>query len=115
MRPLTGSDREEIEKNLRRKVLHTERHPTITFRSARVDGTAEAFRVEGDLTIVGVTRPVTLRGSLAEGHARGSASIVQTHWGIQPYSAFFGALKLGDEVEVRFDLDLTPKSPSPSA
>ena len=27
---------------------------------------------------------------------------------IRPYSAFFGALKLRDEVEIEFDLTLTP-------
>jgi polyisoprenoid-binding protein YceI len=111
VKPLTDSDRREIKKNLREKILHTERHPTITFRSTRVNGTAESFSIEGDLTIVGVTQPVTVQGSLAENHLRGSASVVQTRWGIRPYSALFGALKIGDEVEVRFDLDLTSTSP----
>jgi polyisoprenoid-binding protein YceI len=40
--------------------LHAEEHSTITFRSARISGTAEKFKVEGDLTIRGVTKPVTL-------------------------------------------------------
>lgn len=107
VKPLTGSDRGEIEKTVRDKILTTGRHPTITFRSTRVAGTPESFEVDGDLTIVGATRPVTLRGSLAEGRARGSATVVQTRWGIRPYSALFGALKLNDEVVVRFDIDLT--------
>jgi hypothetical protein len=46
---------------------------------------------------------------LAEGRVNGSAVIVQSRWGIRPYSAFFGALKVGDEVEIRFDLGLVPK------
>lgn len=104
VKPLTSSDREEIERIVREKIMLTERHPTITFRSSRVEGTAESFRVEGDLTMVGVTRPVTVEGSWAEGRVRGSAVIVQSRWGIRPYSAFFGALKVSDEVEVRFDL-----------
>lgn len=109
VKPLSDSDRREIKKILQEKILHAERHPTITFRSTRVSGTAESFHVEGDLTIVGVTRPVTVRGVLAEGRVRGSAVIAQTRWGIRPYSAFFGTLKLSDEVEVRFDLGLTPE------
>ncbi|MDP9864847.1 MULTISPECIES: YceI family protein [Streptosporangium] len=109
VKPLTGSDRREIEKILREKILHTGRNPMITFRSTRVDGTAESFRVEGDLTIVGVTQPVEIQGSLAGSRAQGSATIVQTRWGIRPYSALFGALKVGDGVEIRFDADLTPK------
>lgn len=109
VKPLSDSDRREIKKILQEKILHAERHPTITFRSTRVSGTAESFRVEGDLTIVGVTRPVTVQGVLAGGRVRGSAVIAQTRWGIRPYSAFFGTLKLSDEVEVRFDLGLTPE------
>lgn len=108
IKPLTDSDRREIKKNLQEKVLHVERHPAITFRSTRISGTAESFRVEGDLTIVGVTRPVTLQGLLTEDRVRGSATIVQTRWGIRPYSAFFGTLKLSDDVEVRFDAGLSP-------
>ncbi|MDR8414116.1 YceI family protein [Nonomuraea sp. 3-1Str] len=106
VKPLTSSDRQEIEKIVREKILHTARHPTITFRSTRVDGTAESFRVEGELSIVGATRPVAVRGSVAEGRAHGSAVIAQSRWGIRPYSALFGTLKLSDEVEVRFDVSL---------
>lgn len=108
VKPLTDSDRREIEKNIREKVLHAREHPTIVFRSTRVDGTPEAFRVDGDLTIAGVTRPVTLSCRSAEGgRVRGTATVTQSRWGIKPYSAFFGALKLADDVEVRFDVGLT--------
>ncbi|MEV7008181.1 YceI family protein [Streptosporangium sp. NPDC051022] len=108
VKPLSDSDRGEIAKNIREKVLGTARHPTITFRSAGVSGTAESFRVEGDLTLAGVTRPVTIEGLLAEGRVRGSVTIVQSRWGIKPYSALFGALRLSDEVGVWFDLALRP-------
>lgn len=32
----------------------------------------------------------------------------QTRWGVRPYSAFLGALKLADEVEVEFNVALVP-------
>jgi polyisoprenoid-binding protein YceI len=105
-KPLTPADREEIKRTLREKILHTAQHPTITFRSRRVEGSAEAFRVEGDLTITGVTHPVIVNGELTDSHVRGGATISQSRWGIRPYSAFFGALKLSDEVEVQFDIAL---------
>jgi polyisoprenoid-binding protein YceI len=108
VKPLTDSDRAEIKRTVREKVLHTERHPAIAFRSTRVDGSADSFTIDGDLTIVGVTQPVSVRGRLADGRASGSATVVQTRWGIRPYSAFLGALKLKDEVEVQFDVALTP-------
>jgi polyisoprenoid-binding protein YceI len=38
-----------------------ERHPEITFRSNRVEGSSPGhFKLEGDLTVHGVTRPLTL-------------------------------------------------------
>ena len=41
--------------------LHVERHPTISFRSTKVEPAARnEYRVTGDLTIRGATQPVTL-------------------------------------------------------
>lgn len=108
VKPLTDSDRAEIKKNLRGKVLHTAQHPTITFRSTRVVGSAESFTLDGDLTITGVTRPVSVHGRMRDGSVRGSATVLQSRWGIRVFSAFFGALKLKDAVDVHFDVVLTP-------
>lgn len=108
VKPLTDGDRAEIKKVLREKVLDAAAHPLITFRSTAVAGTPESFTIEGELTIRGRTRPVTVRGRLADGRAVGTATVVQSRWGIKPYSAFFGALKLADEVDVEFDVDLQP-------
>jgi polyisoprenoid-binding protein YceI len=41
-----------------------ERHPDLTFRSTRVYGSGTRWAVEGELTIRGVTRPVTLDAEL---------------------------------------------------
>ncbi|KAB8195568.1 YceI family protein [Nonomuraea phyllanthi] len=109
VKPLTGSDRDQIKKIIREKVLHTDRHPSIGFRSTRVEGTAESFHIEGDLTIAGTTRPLVVQGYVAEGRVHGSATVVQSRWGIRPYSALLGALKLNDEVEVRFEVALEPE------
>ena len=40
--------------------LDVENYPTITFRSTRIQGTRERFRVIGDLTIRGTTREVVM-------------------------------------------------------
>jgi polyisoprenoid-binding protein YceI len=104
--PLTDGDRADILKTLQGKILNTRQHPTITFSSTQVSGTAEAFRVDGDLTIVGVTQPVSVAGQAAADRVTGSAVVVQSRFGIRPYSAFLGALRLRDEVEIQFDLAL---------
>ena len=40
--------------------LDVEHYPEVTFRSTAVRGSKKAFTLEGDLTIRGVTRPITL-------------------------------------------------------
>jgi len=40
--------------------LDVENHPTVTFRSTAIHGSKESFKLTGDLTIRGVTRPITL-------------------------------------------------------
>lgn len=115
LKPLTDSDRADIKETIRGKILHASRHPTITFRSGQVSGTTAAFRIDGDLTIAGVTQPVTVAGQMTGGRVTGSAVIVQSRFGIRPYTAFLGALKLRDEVDVQFDIDLgSAAGPSPS-
>jgi polyisoprenoid-binding protein YceI len=37
-----------------------EKHPTITFRSTKVEKAGEGYKVTGDLTLHGVTKPVVL-------------------------------------------------------
>jgi len=85
-------------------VLPTARHPLIMFRSTRVQGTPESFTIEGYLTIMGQTRPIAVRGEVAGDRVKGGATVVQTRWGIKPYSPLLGALRVADPVEVEFDL-----------
>jgi polyisoprenoid-binding protein YceI len=106
VKPLTDADRAEIGKVLRTRILHTAEHPSITFRSTAVEGTPESFTVHGDLTIMGETRPVTVHGVVTGPRVTGGATVVQSRWGIKPYSALLGALRLADPVEVEFDLTL---------
>ncbi|MGW9032698.1 YceI family protein [Streptomyces sp. NPDC055722] len=105
LKPLTDNDRAEIKRTLGDKaLLHTAEHPTITFRSTRITGTPQSFEIIGELTIKGQTHPVTVHG---EGNGdsllRGWATVTQSIWGIKPYTAFLGALRLADDVRVEFE------------
>lgn len=45
--------------------LDVEKYPTLTFRSTKVEPSGDGrFNVTGDLTIRGVTKPITLQGEL---------------------------------------------------
>jgi polyisoprenoid-binding protein YceI len=103
---LTAADRIEILKVVRDKVLHTRAHPVIRFRSTGVTGVPEEFTVTGELTSQGVTRPLTVHAGISGDRLTGGATVVQSHWGIKPYSALFGQLRVADEVRIEFDLAL---------
>lgn len=105
LKPLTGSDRAEIKRTICDECLYTGEHPQITFTSTEVTGKPESFVITGNLTIRGRTQPVTVQASAdGNGRIRGSATIAQSRWGIKPYSAFGGMLKVADEVRIEFDL-----------
>lgn len=46
------------------KVLDARAHPQIVFRSARVVAQGEGARIEGDVTVRGVTRPMVMRAEI---------------------------------------------------
>ena len=103
--PLTDRDRREI-KNQMGKILGS---GTATFASSRIiPSGSSGGAIEGTVTLNGKTQPVRLQvtGS-GSGRYRGSATLVQTGFGIKPYTGFFGALKLRDEVVVEFEVDLS--------
>ena len=69
----------------------------IEFRSTSVDGE----RVEGELQLAGERHPIGFELAAAEdGRLAGTATVRQSDWGMKPYSALFGTLKVADEVEV---------------
>lgn len=104
VKPLSSGDRADIKKNLEKKVLDTAKHPEITFRSTSVEAKGDdAVRINGDLTIVGNTRPITLDVALQPGRATATTSVVQSRWGIKPYTGLMGALKVRDDVEFHLE------------
>ena len=93
MKALDDADRANINQTIDDEVLERR---DIAYRSIAVDGS----RVEGELTLAGKTRPLALELTVDEGSVRGSATITQSDWGMKPYSALFGTLKVLDEVEI---------------
>lgn len=107
-RPLTDSDRRDIESTMR-KILGAGAQATAAFRSTRVIPAAAGGAIEGTLTLNGRSQPARLQLTTpAPGRYRGTVTVVQSAFGIKPYSGFFGALKLRDEVVAEFEVDLGP-------
>jgi len=111
-KPLTDRDRRDIQAQTR-KILGDP--AKATFASTMVTpatgpsaaGTATSGAVEGTLTMHGTTQPLRLQvTSPAPGRFRGGATVRQADFGITPYSGFFGALKLKNEISVEFEVNV---------
>ena len=101
---LTDKDRGQIRKNIDEKVLGGK---PITFRSASVQCDPGRMTVQGDLTMAGTTRPATFDVDLEDdGRLSCTVAVTQSDWGIKPYKAFMGALKVRDDVEIVLDVRL---------
>jgi polyisoprenoid-binding protein YceI len=105
LKPLTDQDRLKIAEDMR-DVLEADRYPDITFVSTRVHPTATGATVEGELTVRDRSEPLQIELRAENDRILGAATVKQTLWGIKPYSAFMGALKLADDVGVEFDLQI---------
>lgn len=88
------------------EVLDSENHPYVTIRSTDVQGSNKNARVTADISIKRTNRQITIPVSLeVEGDrlvATGRFEILQSDYGIQPYSVLGGALKVEDRVEIVF-------------
>jgi len=105
IKSLTGDDKASIQKTINDEVL---KGCAIEFRSSEVRGGAgDGLSVRGDLDLGGRTAPLTFDLALGDdGRVTGSATVKQTDFGMKPYSALFGALKVADEVTVAIDAKL---------
>jgi polyisoprenoid-binding protein YceI len=106
IKSLTESDKEDIHKTIHKEVL---KGTAIEFRSTAIRGApGGGLSVQGQLDLNGKQAPVTFDLVLADdGRVTGSAIVKQTVFGMKPYSALFGALKVADEVTVAIDAKLS--------
>ena len=101
MQALGEDDKDNIHQTIDDEVL---KRGEIVFRSTRVESAGEGLSVEGELTLAGTTKPVAFELAVADdGTLAATATITQSAWGMKPYSALWGALKVLDEVEVALD------------
>lgn len=101
MKGLSDDDKADIRKTIDKDILEKK---AITFRSTEVRDDNGGLVVKGDLEIAGNSAPVEFDIAVADdGTIHGSATVKQSDWGIKPYSALFGALKVNDEIVVSVD------------
>jgi polyisoprenoid-binding protein YceI len=108
---LTPNDTAEIRqvtKAMRADVLHVDTYPEIRFVVTRATQTTTGARLDGELTLVGRTRPVQVDASVQVGpdtlRARGKFAVKQTDFGMKPYHGGpGGTVQVADQVTFDFD------------
>jgi polyisoprenoid-binding protein YceI len=110
MQALGDDDVASIHKTINEEIL---KRDEIAFRSTRVrsEPGGERLHAEGDLTLAGRTEPIAFDLAVdGGGTVRAAVTVRQSEWGVKPYSALFGALKVADEVEVALEGQVKPQS-----
>lgn len=114
----TGADFTEpqkqiINKELKDIVLHPDQYPDITFQSTNVTakglgGGRYDVKINGNLTLHGVTRPVTIPATVTLNgstlRAVGKFSIDRGDYKVKATSAFHGMVRVDDDIKFEFDI-----------
>ncbi|MEV5318950.1 YceI family protein [Streptomyces sp. NPDC052687] len=94
----------------------TDEFPTMTFRSTKAESLGgDDYRVTGDLSILGVTKPITIdlefNGAAKDpfGNERvgfeGKATILRSEWGLTWNAALeTGGFLVSDKIKLNFDI-----------
>ena len=105
---ISDKDRSEIQNTmLGPDVLDSEHQAEIVFRSKSAEPIGDhAWTLHGDLSLHGQSHPVAVDVRETGGHYRGRARFRQTEFGIKPVKIAGGAVKVKDEVQIEFDIQL---------
>lgn len=98
---LRDGQKRDIQANIVDDVLHARKHPEVVFRSTRVTGEGDERRIEGTLSLHGTPRPLLATARRQAGRWVAEVELHQPDFGIKPYSAMLGTLKVRPTVRVR--------------
>jgi polyisoprenoid-binding protein YceI len=107
IKSLSDEEKTGIAQTVNEEVLHG---TPISFRSTAVrpDGD-NRLHVTGDLELANGVNLIAFDLDVSdEGQMTGRATVTQTEWGMKPYTALFGALKVANEVGVEIAARLRP-------
>ena len=105
LKPLTDKDRATILGNAA-GALGTAKHPELVFVAPGLHSAEGATTVVGRVTLAGKTQPLALDLVVTGRSVSLRAELLQSAFGIKPYSGLLGALRVRDMVEIRAELSL---------
>lgn len=98
---LSKGDKRKIYDNATKDVLHTRKHPEVRFDSTNVVERGEGFAVEGTLQMHGKSRSIQTSVRPDGDRWVTELKLHQPDFGIKPFTAALGALKVKPDVLVR--------------
>ena len=94
-----------IQTDMEEMTLETKRFPQIAFRSSHIEKIADGqWKVDGDLSLHGVTKSVSLAVKQTGDSWTTHTVLRQTDFGIKPISIGGGMIKVKNEVEIDFQI-----------
>jgi hypothetical protein len=100
---LSASQKLEILENVRELILDTRRCPEILL-DGRLQHDLAGYELDGELELCGRRQSIRISAKRREGRVQGELELTPSRWGIKPFRALLGAIRLQDRVLVRFDL-----------
>lgn len=101
---LSAADRAQIQRNLAEEVLLTRRFPRIAFRADAFGHDGDDVSAAGQLTLRGRTFDLEVRGRRSGADLVVAATLDQPSFGITPFTALLGALRIQPQVDVEIRL-----------
>ena len=103
------SDKDGTRKNmLRAEVLDAEHYPNVTLRSVKIAGALESPQVTARITIRDASRDVQVPAAVKVEDkrvtVRGEFDVLQSEFGIKPFSIALGALQVQDKLHIRYSI-----------
>jgi hypothetical protein len=99
---LSASDKHKIAGQIRDDVLHSAKHPEAVFRSKSVSARADGgYDLQGELTLHGVTKVLAGQTRVVAGRQQLELRLHQPDFGVTPYRAMLGTLKIQADVTIR--------------
>lgn len=104
-----AKDHATIQTHMEELVLETKKFPEIAFRSTSVQKlAADQWKVEGDLSLHGVTKAISLTVKQNGDSYATHTVLKQTDYGITPISIGGGMIKVKNELELDFQIFARP-------
>jgi hypothetical protein len=106
---LSAKDQQQIDQHIAQDVLESTKYPSIEFHSTRVEPNANGYRVQGRLRLHGQERSIELAVQRRDAALVAEVMLRQPDFGIQPFRAFGGALRVRPDVLVCIELPVGPE------